>query len=213
MIKSNPNIPLVLFAKAPIAGQVKTRLTTDCSQQQAADIAEILLKESLAKAIRYWPGKVYLSIWQFEQHPFIVSLLEQFNVELLLQSTGDLGEKMQKTFDQFGYPAAIMGCDAPLVTQETFKHTYKALSAGENAIGPSEDGGYYLIGLSQPAPVLFDGVSWGGSSVLAQTLTLASIGKIELVKLRESYDVDRWDDVLRASTEIPTLQAYLKSQD
>ena len=75
MMKNNSNIPLVMFAKAPIAGQVKTRLTSQCSYEQAASIAEILLLESLTKVVNYWPGKVYLSIWQYNEHPFIRSMI------------------------------------------------------------------------------------------------------------------------------------------
>lgn len=209
MTKKSTEIPLVLFAKAPIAGKVKTRLTSDCSYQQAAEIAKIILEESLAKAVQHWPGKVFLSVWHFNQHPFIVSMLERYAVELLQQTEGDLGEKMQSTFEQVGYPAAIMGCDAPMVTSRTFSEAYIALQDGRHVIGPSEDGGYYLIGVSEPAPALFADVAWGTDAVLAKTLKLASQDDIELIKLPESYDIDRWQDVKKASTHITALQKFL----
>ena len=213
MSDDRSKIPLVLFAKAPIAGNVKTRLTSHCSDQQAAAIAEILIEASLGKVLQYWPGKVYLSVWQFDQHPFIVSMLERFAIQLLPQVAGDLGVKMQSTFDQLGYPTAIMGCDAPLVTAESLIKTHSALSQGKHVIGPSEDGGYYLIGASDSIKPVFNNINWGTESVLVETLDLASANRTEFTTLPKSYDIDIWDDVLRASAHIPSLQAYIESQN
>jgi len=209
MKKNSSDIPLVMFAKAPIAGQVKTRLTPHCSYEQAAAIAEILLQESLSKVVKYWPGQVYLSIWQYNEHPFIKSMIERFNIELLSQVEGDLGAKMLSTFYQLEGPAAIMGCDAPLVSEGALKLAHTLLSDDQNVIGPSEDGGYYLIGLSEPKDILFDGVSWGHDSVLKETLKLATTNHIELHKLPTSFDIDHWTDVLRASKQLPTLHTYI----
>lgn len=205
-------VPLLLFAKAPIAGQVKTRLTSDCSPMQAAAIAEILIEESLKAVTQFWPGKVYLSVWQQNKHPFIVKMMQRYQVELLLQTDGDLGEKMLSAFTAVGYPAAIMGCDAPLIMPQVLRQAHHFLLQGKNMIGPSEDGGYYFIGLSQAVAGLFERVSWGSELVLEETMESAARLSIELMQLPSSYDIDRWDDVMRASRQLPMLATYLNSQ-
>ncbi len=203
------DIPLVLFAKAPIAGKVKTRLTQHCTPQQAAAIAEILIEESLKRALRYWPGKVYLSIWQFDQHPFITTMLARYEVDFLAQLNGSLGEKMLDTFKLLDYPTAIVGCDAPLIDPDTYRQAHQQLTMGRHVIGPSEDGGYYLIGASGPIAPLFENIDWGSASVLEQSLQAALRHEIDINCLPESFDVDRWDDVVRASAKIPSLQYFL----
>lgn len=205
-------LPLLLFAKAPVAGNVKTRLTTHCSEQQAAKIAEVLIDESLRIATQHWPGKVLLSIWQLEDHSFIQEMLNKYKVELHRQVAGDLGEKMQSAFDSVGYPAAILGCDAPVLTANTLIKSYSLLSEGANVIGPSEDGGYYLVGLSRSAPALFKEIKWGQSSVYSSTKKIAKQSKIDIAIVAKSYDIDRWDDVIRAAEQIPKLKQYLLAE-
>ena len=204
--------PLLLFAKAPIPGKVKTRLTTHCTPVQAAKIAEILIDVTLHVATTHWPGKVILSVWQHEGHSFINTMLEKYAVTLLPQAAGDLGQKMQAGLDEVAYPAAIMGCDAPLISVDSLMQTHQYLMRSQNVIGPSEDGGYYLIGLSQPALALFNGIDWGQESVFAKTMQLAQDAQIQFFKLAESYDIDRWQDVLRASEQIPALREYLHAE-
>ena len=102
-------IPLVLFAKAPIAGKVKTRLQSHCSATQAAQIAQILLEESIKQTTKYWPGKVVLSVYLDSEHPFLTAMQDKYSLALSIQSHGDLGDKMLHAFETHGYPMAVMG--------------------------------------------------------------------------------------------------------
>lgn len=203
-------VPLFLFAKAPIAGQVKTRLQSHCSARQAADIAEILLEESLKQVVEHWPGDVLLSVWLDHHHAFIQSMLAKYPIRLTHQCAGDLGTKMQHAFDSVQYPAAIMGSDAPHIRSETLTKAYAAMQRGESVIAPSDDGGYYFIGLSKAAPSLFVGPQWGSESVLACTLNNASESGIVLTKLASLNDVDEWPDLLDAAERLPALKDYLR---
>ena len=205
-------IPLLMFAKAPVAGKVKTRLTSHCSNEQASEIAKIIMRESLRLVTQNWPGQVYLSVWQDENHPFIEDMISSFNIELLSQVSGDLGCKMSTAFDEVGFPAAIMGCDAPLVKPSMLKCAHAWLDEQKNVIGPSKDGGYYLIGLYRQTKRLFENVSWGSADVLAETLDIAHQQSIDIVQLDESDDIDRWPDVKLAASSLPDLAAYLKSE-
>ena len=149
------SVPLLLFAKAPVAGKVKTRLTTDCTFKQAAEIAKILMEASIQRARESWPGDVYLSAWLDLDHAFFKQMQERYSIDVVAQCEGDLGEKMRHALASFGYPAAVMGCDAPHVKATTLFMGHDLLQKGHSIIGPSEDGGYYLLGLCEPADELF----------------------------------------------------------
>lgn len=203
------DIPLFLFAKAPIPGKVKTRLQAHCSAAQAAKIACILLEESIRTVTQHWPGKLYLSVWLDSEHPFFARMQQQYSIELVVQCDGDLGAKMRDALARFGYPAVVMGCDAPHTSEQTLRATYQALLEGKSVIGPSEDGGYYLLGLNEPADFLFKGVAWGQESVLAQTLASAEQHQLALLQLDALNDVDEWNDLLKAAELLPALMEYL----
>jgi rSAM/selenodomain-associated transferase 1 len=206
-------IPLLLFAKAPVAGKVKTRLQPQCSAEQSADIAKILLQETLRKATQNWRGKVYLCVWPDQQNDFLQSMADRYTVELITQDSGDLGDKMHLAFERTGYPAAIIGCDAPHIAPSTFVQAYESLSRGQNVIAAAEDGGYYFIGLAQPAAGLFGDMSWGEDRVFLETMQRAQQQAKEFVQLKTLNDIDAWQDVLSAVNELPELQAYLQQQN
>ncbi len=202
-------IPLLLFAKAPIAGKVKTRLQTHCSAQQAADIAAILLQTSLEKACQSWPGDVFISTWLERENSFLIELSERFGATVLWQSDGDLGDKMLASFEQHGYPMAIMGTDAPHIKADTLSRMHELLESGQSAIGPSFDGGYYIIGLSQSTPLLFSDMPWGTSQVLELTRVKAKKAGLRLHELDALQDVDEWQDLLQVAVQVPELAEYL----
>ncbi len=203
-------IPLLVFAKAPIAGKVKTRLHTHCTPQQCAEIAQILLQESVYKVSEHWPGHVYLSVWLDRDHDFIQTICAQYEIGLIDQCAGDLGTKMQHTFESYGYPAAIMGADAPHMEPRELNRAYKILQRGASTIGKAKDGGYYFIGLSNPAPQLFSNMRWGHNRVFAETMNRAEQINLELTPLNALRDVDEWADVLAAAKQLPQLADYLQ---
>lgn len=204
-------IPLILFAKAPIAGRVKTRLTSDCTDQQAADIASLLMQASIEKAIKAWPGNVLLSAAIDGEHPFFTEMTARYNVNMVRQSEGHLGEKMRHALATYGYPAAILGCDAPHVSENSLREAHARLAGGESVIGPADDGGYYFIGLANEADELFENKAWGTSSVLTQTLEEAKKTGQQLRLLDSLNDVDEWPDLQAVASEILSLQQYLKA--
>lgn len=212
LVELNTRIPLLLFAKAPIPGKVKTRLQTNCTAEQAAEIACLLLELTLQNACESWPGDVYLSSWLDIDHPSLLRLSKRFNVPLIEQCDGTLGEKMQDAFDSKGYPMAIMGCDAPHAKSETLVEMHSLIRQGESAIAPSLDGGYYLIGLSERVPTLFCDIPWGTSDVLRLTRERAHQTCFNLLELATLQDIDEWGDLIDAKDELPILERYLIDQ-
>lgn len=207
------DIPLLLFAKAPIAGKVKTRLMTNCSAEQAAEIAKRLMQASIQRACEFWPGDVYLSAWLDLDHTFFNDMLQRYPIRITQQCEGDLGEKMRHALSTFGYPAAVMGCDAPHVKGTALQQAYRLLQQGESVIGPSNDGGYYFLGLGRAADSLFLHKPWGSEHVLEETLVSAEGVGIGLRQLPILNDVDEWQDLLDASTQLLSLQEYLHAQN
>lgn len=203
-------VPLLIFAKVPIAGRVKTRLQSHCSAVQAAEVATVLLRETVRRCHLYWPGKLILSIDAHPEHAVVQQLAQAYDLEVVEQAGGDLGARMVHAFATHSTPAAIIGADASLVTPNILSQCHTLLTLDCNVIGPSEDGGYYLIGLRYPEPELFRDVDWGTAQVLAQTLRQARA--LRLVSLPTLMDVDEWPDVLRAAEQLPELSLYLQQQ-
>ena len=207
------DMPLLLFAKAPVAGKVKTRLMSHCSAEQAAEIAKLLMEASIKRACDAWPGQVYLSVWLDLEHAFFIQMRNQYPIKIMSQCDGDLGEKMRHSLHHVGYPAAVMGCDAPHVLASTLQQAYETLRSGESVIGPSDDGGYYLLGLCGDADALFIDKLWGGNLVLKKTLASADLIDLNLKFLPQLNDVDEWGDLISAAQQVPSLRVYLQAQN
>lgn len=205
-------IPLILFAKAPIVGRVKTRLQSHCSPEQATEIAKILLEQTILKTSRAWPGEVLLSVWLDHDHEFIQLMQARYSLKLVHQCEGDLGAKMAAAFDRFGYPAVVMGCDVPHIPDYCLAQAHQQLANGNDVIGPSDDGGYYLLGLQASQAALFHNMQWGVSSVLDQTLQTADQLELNFSMLEELNDIDEWSDLQKAAPQIPTLMRFLERE-
>jgi hypothetical protein len=122
------------------------------------------------------------------------------------QSGDDLGERMSAAFRQLfaaGYARVILiGSDLPSLPPSRLADADRALQRGADLVlGPAEDGGYYLIGLSRPTDVLFSGISWGGPDVLRQTVARARAECWRVQTIDPWYDVDSPADLARIVNE------------
>ena len=209
----NPPSPgLVLFARTPIAGKVKTRLQPGCSAQQAAEVAAILVEETVRVVRTAWPGPVELCVWPEPHHDILHRISVNYDVPLTRQVTGTLGDKMQHAMTRVGYPCAVMGCDVPQCLPVTLVRASTLLTNGDNVIGPSTDGGYYLLGLQHPAPAIFTDIDWGEDSVLGETLRRAVKISLHLPLLEPLLDIDSFVDLVEVSYKVPTLARWLDNQ-
>ncbi len=204
------DIPLILFAKIPIAGNVKTRLTPDLSMQQAAEVAKVLLSETLALATEHWPGKVILAVWPDVNDSFIQQQLNRYEVDHINQVDGDLGRKMFSAMEAVGYPCAVMGCDVPHVPSGNLLMAHSELDRGQDVLGPTDDGGYYLLGLQQSQEMLFSNQTWGQESVLEDSLEKAKKVNLSFTYLENEFDIDTYTDLVNASKTLKILGKFLK---
>jgi hypothetical protein len=196
---------LLVFAKAPVPGQVKTRLVPSMGPSAATALYEQLVLNILSIAIDAHVGPVDLWCAPSSNHPFFLQCVQKFQIILLNQIESDLGSRMAHAFQQTLRTAAyalLIGTDCPSLTVHDLQEAAGVLRQGIDAvIGPTEDRGYFLIGLRRYAPELFTGISWGTGSVLHQTrLRLRDLGW-KWNELSERWDVDRPEDVERLKRE------------
>ncbi|MBI3570698.1 MAG: TIGR04282 family arsenosugar biosynthesis glycosyltransferase [Gammaproteobacteria bacterium] len=204
---------LLIFAKQPRAGETKTRLQPDYTPQQAAKIAAFMLRATVELAVASWPGEVSLYGAPDADHPLFSDLADEFGVRLARQHGHNLGERMHHAFADVltrRNAVAIFGCDVPHCSWAVLDQANGWLAKGRNVLGPTEDGGYYFIGLTAPHAGLFDGIDWGTDQVLAQTLERAKQLDVEFEWLPRLRDVDTADDLKRVSQEYAPLRTFVK---
>ncbi len=196
---------MIVFAKAPVPGRVKTRLVPSLGAQGAAGLYERMTRHSLGIAVKASPGSVSLWCTPTVEHPFFKNCVEEFKVALHLQGDGDLGKRMAHAFQEtlkISSFAILIGTDCPSLMLDDLRKAETILREGRDAvIGPTEDGGYLLMGLRHHAPELFTGISWGMGSVLEETRHRLRVLGWKWYELPRRWDVDRPEDVERLRNE------------
>ena len=192
---------LVLFAKAPLPGRVKTRLTPPLSAEQAAEfhwacVCDVWDKiEQVSVTSRY-----FYSDNAGADHE-VPAVPEQRG----LQRGSDLGDRMFNCFQELrarGHTRVlIVGSDSPTLPLAYIEQGLEALERTDVVLGPSEDGGYYAIGCRQPYPQMFAGVPWSSGDTLRRTeASLHALG-LRVHHLPSWYDVDTAKDLRRLAGE------------
>lgn len=202
----------MVFAKQPIAGAVKTRLQPEFTPEQAARIAEFLIRETVELAVGSWPDPIYLCGTPGVNHALFRELAGRFELTLLDQGDGDLGARMRRAL-AYGIEhhgaAAVLGCDVPHCDWDILDDANAALVRGRAVLGPTEDGGYYLIGLTDARAELFAEINWGGPSVFDRTLERASVIDLEFTLLPPLRDIDTAADLWLVAQQHASLRRFL----
>ncbi len=201
---------VVVFAKAPEPGRVKTRLIPALGEAGAAVLHRRLVAHSLRAATDAALGPVELWCDPDIGDPFFSDCERDFGVSLHAQGQGDLGARMERALDAAltrASRAILVGSDIPGLSAQYLRDAERMLLAGNDAvIGPAEDGGYVLIGLSRCDPRLFRALSWGGPEVLAQTRERIAALRWRSSELPALRDVDRPEDLERLPPGLRSLQ-------
>jgi rSAM/selenodomain-associated transferase 1 len=198
---------LVIMAKAPLAGEVKTRLLPVFSPDQAARLAKALLVDQLNHVRQMESADPYLAFAPAQARPLMEQLAPPL-YSLFPQEGDDLGARMQAVFEKLFRAAyrniVLIGSDLAALPLRFFDQAYRYLESRQQRVilGPSRDGGYYLIGCNQPTPELFSGMSWSHDAVLAQTVAKLDRAKIAHELLPRWFDVDTPDDVRALRTAL-----------
>ena len=190
---------LAVIAKAPVPGRSKTRLCPPLTPQQAADLAEAALCDSLAAALATVVSRVVLVL----DGPPGEWLPK--GVEIIPQRGRGLAERLAAAFEDIAAPALLIGMDTPQVTPEFLSGGLAALARGSRGVlGLAPDGGYWAIGLAEHDPRCFRDVPMSTSRTGAvQLQRLRDVHGHEPHMLPELRDVDLIDDAYAAAAAAP----------
>jgi rSAM/selenodomain-associated transferase 2/rSAM/selenodomain-associated transferase 1 len=190
---------VVLFAKAPVPGYVKTRLAAEVGPHEATRIYRTLGRDT-ADALRAGAGRLiaYVDPPDAGTIVAVADWLGRDGIEFRLQSEGDLGERMslaaRECLDESD-AVCIVGSDIPGLGADSVDAAFRALENHDVVLGPATDGGYYLIAIRETNPGLFDEIPWSTADVLTATLERASALGLSVSLLEPKTDVDTLADV------------------
>jgi rSAM/selenodomain-associated transferase 1 len=192
---------LIIFAKEPSPGQVKTRLCPPLSARDAARLYGQFLEDVLEEMARLPEMKIALAYTPASARPFFQNLATP-GVHLVVQTGEDLGERLRQAFDwgftQGAQTVLIRNSDSPDLPGSMVTEAREVLKSGQAQVvlGPCPDGGYYLVGLRRPQPQLFHDITWSSPTVLADTLARAANLGLTVHLLPPWPDIDTCDDLL-----------------
>ena len=196
-----PRAKILVFGKAPCPGQVKTRLAADIGEDEAARSYARWLERHLTALVGYKLAPVELWVSPNVEHPLFTKLRDELGISLIEQPGGNLGQRMRKAFHKslkHSLPVVLTGSDCPVMTPEYVGRALEALTAGIDVVfGPSEDGGYVLVGQNCPHPSLFSEIPWSTRDVLHRTRLRLLAEHQSWAELETLGDIDTVDDYQR----------------
>ncbi len=201
-----------IFARAPVSGEVKTRLITRLGADRAAQLQMALTERAIATAMLADIGPVELWCSPDCAHPTFEAFAAR-GITLCEQKTGSLGERMHRALSnafQAGDSAVLIGSDCPSLTAQDIRDAARMVrEEADFAFIPAEDGGYVLVAAARHAQSglhrIFDDIEWGTSQVMDQTrCRLGELG-YAWQELAPRWDIDRPEDYDRLLREQPAL--------
>lgn len=200
---------LVVFAKAPLVGQVKTRLFGALTPEQATALYVCFLQDTFALMEAVQAEREQLALVLCYTPADEIEAFEVADLEggvLLAQRGADLGARLHNCCADLlesGFHSVVMlGADSPTLPAAFVADAFVQLQTNSIVVGPTTDGGYYLIGLTRSHPELFAQVDWSSATVLAATQARAEALGLSLSLLPEWYDVDTPEDLERLRQQI-----------
>ena len=197
-MRVTPDAALIVLAKAPVAGLAKTRLIPALGAAGAAALAERLLEHAVGAAAAAGLAQVELCTTPDASHAAFQRLAQRHGLTLSVQGEGDLGARMQRALLralQTHPRALLMGTDAPDLDASMLRAADEALHGHDAVFVPALDGGYALVGLSRPAPMLFEGMHWSTPQVMADTRERARAAGLRWAELPAVADIDEPEDL------------------
>jgi len=205
-MENKKNKAVILFARDLILGQVKTRLSSLFDDETILRLYTCFVEDSLEKIRQVDNADCFVGISPSNLSGFFNGI-EDSDTRLFVQQGKDLGDKMRQAFvDRFsdGYKkVVIIGSDSPSLP---VSYINQALNSDKDLmLGPSTDGGYYLIAMTGKVSEVFDGIAWGTEQVLDETLNRVKKAGVSLELLPVWYDVDFPEDLKFLKTHLELI--------
>lgn len=189
---------LIIFMKAPRTGKVKTRLQPQITPAQSLTLYRAMGDDLISHFKTAQDFDLFIYFWPPAAREEMQNWLGR-DVNFIPQKEGNLGEKMCSAFDNLfdmGYQrGCIIGSDLPFLTVADVRSAFAALNSSDVILGPTFDGGYYLIALKKNHPALFQEVDWSTEQVWTQTLEKAQESGLRVFELDKKRDIDSYEDL------------------
>ena len=189
---------ILVFAKAPVAGSVNTRLIPDLGVRVATKLQEDFIYQRLHMLQQANLCAVTLMCAPDIHHECFVQCQQQYNVTLQQQTGDDLGERMfngiEQSLQSYKY-CIVIGTDAPALDAAQITSAIETLHEDKDknsqvVFVPAEDGGYVLVGMNQAYGFLFNNICWGSDEVMQQSRETLQRNNVNFTELAECWDVD-----------------------
>src|SRR5690554_1575735 len=214
------DVAVVVFAKPPVEGKVKTRLACEIGDALATGLYRCFLADISAMVSEFVAQSdaavtPILAYNRDAQHPGY-SDFRRRGFDFWDQGAGDLGARMaavsQRCFDEGAKRVMIIGADSPTLSPAHLRRAVAALDTHEVALGPSFDGGYYLVAMRRARPQIFRGIDWSTDRVFAQTVAACRASSLLCATLEFWYDVDTFGDLIFLKTHLLSVLQECESE-
>lgn len=192
---------VIMFARAPVPGRVKTRLAASIGNAEAARIYRRLAEDTVS-ALRGGAWQLYVYVDPADDGPASLETVRHWlgtdGVEYRLQRGDDLGARMDAAFQECLSECSavcLVGTDLPGMRRAWVEESFQRLDDSDLVLGPATDGGYYLMALTRPNGALFQGIAWSTPAVLEATMERAAAQGLQCGLLEPRTDVDTARDL------------------
>ena len=196
---------VVIMAKAPVPNAVKTRLIPPLSPEEASNLYHCFLLDKITQVKSIREARHFVAYTPVTSEAFFRSIIPS-SFSLINQVGADLGERLanvsKNLFDQGAEKVIILDSDSPNLPTDHIREGLSILDDVDVALGPCEDGGYYLIGMRSYMPELFSGIPWSTSEVAKLTMKKAKALGLTVSLLPGWYDVDTMIDLERLKRDM-----------
>lgn len=196
---------ILIFARAPVPGECKTRLIPVLGADGAAALHARLVEHALQVALSSGAGPVSLWCAGDVSHEFFRRCARDFGIALHAQCAGDLGARMLDAFQRTAGPALLAGSDAPCITAQDWGDCASALDTHDAVFLPAEDGGYGLVGLREARAEIFSSMTWSHARVMDDTRARMRDAAMTWREVRAIWDIDEPEDLARLRKIFPDL--------
>jgi rSAM/selenodomain-associated transferase 1 len=196
-LKSKQNA-LIVFVKSPHLGQVKTRMQPELSTEVSLNLHKAMGRDLVDHFSQSQYFDFFIHFWPENARGEMQSWLGT-NLNYIPQQGSDLGEKLKNSFSnafQQNYQkVCIIGSDLPTLSEKNILVAFQKLESSNVVLGPTMDGGYYLVALKKYYPQIFDNIGWSTESVFKQTLLRTKQQNLSVFQMDIQQDIDIYEDV------------------
>jgi rSAM/selenodomain-associated transferase 1 len=201
---------IIVMVKAPVAGFAKTRLNPPLSESDAASLALCFVQDVINSAKSVVPNVIVA--YAPDEGRYMLEASLPNHLLWVKQQGVDLGERLNSAISyavDLGFsPVIALGADSPTLPPSYIETAFDALAYGKTdvVLGPTTDGGYYLVGLRKPVPNLFHNIAWSTPHTFHQTAHNIKQLNLRLLEVPQWYDVDTFADLSRLCNELNSDQ-------